>query len=147
LLLKPELSLASVYVPAGGDLQAAIDRAMPGDEILLQPGATFAGPFTLPRKPDVAGLQLVIRTATSDQQLPPNQRVEPADASKMARLLANTGTAVLQTASAAGNYRLVGLEIAPAPGVELLNVVLLGSWTGNGRSIETRQGLTATQRL
>lgn len=138
MLVNPAFSLAAVYVPAGGDLQAAIDRAMPGDQILLQPGATFTGPFTLPNKPDVAGLKLVIRTATPDEQLPPGQRVGPADASKMARLVANSSTSVLRTAPAAANYRLIGLEIAPAPGVELLNVVLLGSWTEDGRWIETR---------
>ena len=30
----------TVTVPAGGDLQAAIDRAAPGDVLMLAPGAT-----------------------------------------------------------------------------------------------------------
>src|SRR5206468_782494 len=32
-----------VTVPAGGDLQAALDRASPGDVISLAPGASYAG--------------------------------------------------------------------------------------------------------
>ena len=37
-------------VNAGGDLQAAINNAQPGDTILLQAGATFTGNFILPNK-------------------------------------------------------------------------------------------------
>ena len=39
---------ATLFVPAGGNLQAALDAAHPGDVVTLQPGATFTGPFTLP---------------------------------------------------------------------------------------------------
>lgn len=35
-------------VPAGGDLQAALDQASCGDTIKLQDGASWRGPFTLP---------------------------------------------------------------------------------------------------
>src|SRR5207253_4852136 len=109
-LVNPDASAAAVFVPAGGDLQAAINRATPGDQILLPPGATFTGLFTLPRKPDVGGLDVVIRTASDDRDLPPEQRVEPANGRKMARLVANAGAAaVMRTASAAGHYRFVGL--------------------------------------
>ena len=38
------------FVPAGGNLQAAINAANPGDTITLQAGATFTGSFTLPTK-------------------------------------------------------------------------------------------------
>src|SRR5688572_11413322 len=37
-------------VPAGGDLQQAIDRARPGDTIHLQPGVTYTGNFVLPTR-------------------------------------------------------------------------------------------------
>ena len=40
----------TIAVPAGGNLQAALDAAQPGDVITLQAGATFQGPFTLPNK-------------------------------------------------------------------------------------------------
>ncbi|MBI3126748.1 MAG: hypothetical protein HYZ11_03995, partial [Candidatus Tectomicrobia bacterium] len=39
-----------IPVPSGGDLQAALNSAQPGDAIELQAGATFTGNFTLPNK-------------------------------------------------------------------------------------------------
>jgi hypothetical protein len=127
----------SLFVAARGDLQAALNNAQPGDEIILEAGATFVGPFTLPRKPNVDGPPIVIRTSTTDDQLPAGVRVSPQDAAKMPKLIAGVGTWVLNTEEAAANYMLIGLEIAPAPGYEMLNVVLLGSWTIDGRWTET----------
>ena len=43
-------SAATVTVPAGGDLQQALNAARPGDTILLEPGATYVGNFFLPSK-------------------------------------------------------------------------------------------------
>ena len=49
-------SFASVEttVPAGADLQNYINRARPGDVLMLEPGATYVGNFTLPALPDPA---------------------------------------------------------------------------------------------
>jgi hypothetical protein len=49
-----------IRVPAGGNLQAALDAAVSGDTILLQAGATYSGNFTLKPRPMTA--PLVIRT-------------------------------------------------------------------------------------
>jgi nitrous oxidase accessory protein NosD len=38
---------STIRVAAGGNLQAALDAAQPGDVILLPPGATFLGNFVL----------------------------------------------------------------------------------------------------
>src|SRR5262249_10415197 len=40
----------TISVSAGGDFQAALNTAQPGDTILLQAGATFTGNFVLPVK-------------------------------------------------------------------------------------------------
>src|SRR5689334_15854660 len=40
----------TIHVAAGENLQAAIDDARAGDVIALEPGATYRGPFRLPRK-------------------------------------------------------------------------------------------------
>ncbi|HEV3467907.1 MAG TPA: hypothetical protein VG148_01190, partial [Pyrinomonadaceae bacterium] len=44
----------TITVRAGGDLQAALDRAQPGDEVVLEAGASFVGNFTLPAKAGAA---------------------------------------------------------------------------------------------
>ena len=67
---------ATLTVNAGGNLQAAIDAAQPGDTIVLQAGATFTGPFTLPVKNGTA--YITIRSSTADSQLPPaGTRITP----------------------------------------------------------------------
>src|SRR5688572_4980173 len=43
-------SARTVHVKAGDSLQAALDAAAPGDRLTLEPGATYQGPFRLPRK-------------------------------------------------------------------------------------------------
>jgi len=45
-----EPSGRTIAVPSGGDLQAALDAARPGDIVSLEPGAVYRGPFTLPKK-------------------------------------------------------------------------------------------------
>ncbi|HVG31795.1 MAG TPA: hypothetical protein VM911_01885, partial [Pyrinomonadaceae bacterium] len=55
---------ATLTVPAGGDLQSAINAAQPGDTILLEAGASFIGPFTLTAKssPNTDSSYITIRT-------------------------------------------------------------------------------------
>jgi len=116
-----------IVVPAGGDFQAALDRARPGDTIELEARSYFQGPFTLPRKR--GDDWIVIRS--SGAGLPdPGNRVSPANAGAMAKLVADNGS-VISTAVGAHHYRFVGVEISPTPTnngneTSLVNVVLLG---------------------
>jgi hypothetical protein len=105
----PMAAQAIVNVPPGGDLQAAIDAAQPGDTIVLAPGATYAGNFVLRAKPGAAFI--TIRSATPDAALPsPGQRIDPEHAPLLAKLRSpNTGSA-LATAPGAHHYRLMFLE-------------------------------------
>ncbi len=115
----------TVQVAAGGDLQAAIDAAQPGDAIALEPGATYTGPFRLPRK---SGDGWIVIGSRSERGLPsPQQRVTPAHARAMPKLVAASGDAVIETAEGAHHYRLVGLEIAPVNGVFLRAIVQIGA--------------------
>ena len=98
----------TISVAAGGDLQAAIDRAVPGDTIELEAGATFVGRFTLPKKDGDA--VITIRTAGSPA-VAEDQRVTPADAKGFAKLKAADNQPALQTASGAHHWRLLLLEI------------------------------------
>src|SRR5262249_3395710 len=92
-----------------------------------EPGATYSGPFTLPKK---AGADwITVTSAKSDSALPPGRRVDPASAPSMAKLVSGS-SAVVAAAPGAHHYRLVGLEIAPRDGVFLKNVVEFGTRPG-----------------
>jgi hypothetical protein len=106
----------TIVVQAGGDLQAALDRAQPGDVITLAPGATFTGPFTLPRK-DGTGW-IVVRTGAPDQRLPaPGTRITPGYAPALPRIVSPGTLPALRTAPGAHHYRITGVEFTVAPGV------------------------------
>jgi hypothetical protein len=121
----------TIHVPADGNLQKALDEARPGDAITLTPGATYRGPFELPRKD--GDQWIVIGSAAKD--LPATgSRVNPSDAAKMPKLVAESGHFVFHAEAGAHHYRLVGLEIAPAEGKALTNLVELGG--GDERAVE-----------
>jgi hypothetical protein len=125
----------TIAVPAGGNLQAALNAAQPGDTITLAPGAVYAGPFELPNKP--GSRWITVRTAVPDGVFPPpGTRVKPSDAKLMPRLVASSGSGpVLATAHAAHHYRLVGLEISPTPDTFLYALVSLDSPDGSAAGL------------
>jgi hypothetical protein len=79
----------TISVPAGGDVQAAVDSARPGDTIVLAAGATYRGPITLPVKSGDGWI--IIRSSAADE-LPVGKRVSPADAPRMARVVSTRGS-------------------------------------------------------
>src|SRR6476661_7275677 len=80
LLIPALLRAATINVAAGGNLQAAIDAAQPGDTIVLPAGATFEGSFVLRYKPGTGtdADWITIRTSTPDSSLTPDARVTPS---------------------------------------------------------------------
>ena len=54
----------SINVPAGGNLQSAIDSARLGDTIVLAAGATYTGNYTLPAK--TGSGWIIIRSSAAD---------------------------------------------------------------------------------
>lgn len=112
----------TVAIGPSGDLQAALDGARPGDVIELEPGAVYRGPFVLRAK--TGDEWVVVRTAGTS--LPPaGQRVSPAHAKSMAVLEAPHGP-VVEAEAGAHHVRLVGLEIRPVAGSNVVTVVELG---------------------
>ncbi|HXG90746.1 MAG TPA: hypothetical protein VNN73_00055, partial [Blastocatellia bacterium] len=116
-----------ITVRQGDDLQAAIDRAKPGDVIALEAGATFAGNFTLPNKQGRSDF-ITIRPAASDELLPSEDaRVTPAYAAAMPKIISPNADPALRADAGAHHFRLVGLEITIAPDVMLnYGIVVLG---------------------
>lgn len=98
------------YVRAGDNLQAVLNAAVDGDEIRLQPGATFSGNFVLPVFAG-ATTGVTIRTDLPDSQLPAdNERVSPAQALTFARIVSPNTAAAMRTAAGAHNWTLLCLE-------------------------------------
>lgn len=123
-LTPPAVTGRSLVVGRGGNLAAALRRAERGDEIVLEPGAVYRGPFELPKKSGVGWI--TIRSAASDK-LPVDRRVSPEDRSSMPVLEADAGhLAVVSVEPGASHYRLVGLEIRPVAGEFLHNIVSVG---------------------
>lgn len=113
----------TIDVPAGSNLQQALNDARPGDTLSLAAGATFVGPFVLPLKQGAGWI--VVRSAAQAQLPPASTRVDPSYARFMPKLEADNGS-VISAAAGAHQYRLVGLEIRPRSGVFLTNLISLG---------------------
>ena len=115
----------TLHVPAGGNLQNALDDARPGDTITLEPGAVYMGNFLLRRK---TGTGIITITSAEPGGLPPpGTRIRPADAPRLPKLVSpNRNPAVAAEAGARG-YRLVGLEVCAASGVAPRELVAIGS--------------------
>jgi hypothetical protein len=123
----------TVSVAAGASLQEAIDRARPGDTLLLAPGATYTGNFVLPAK---AGDRFItIRTAGDGDGLPRSgQRVLPTHAARLAKLKSPNSEPALQTAAGAHHWRLQLLEFLPTRSGSG-DIIRLGDGSGQQREL------------
>ncbi len=115
----------TIKVPAGGNFQAALNRAKPGDVIQLQANATYEGNFNLPNKP---GSKYITVESSALSSLPPeNVRVNPAYAQFMPKLVSPNVTPIVAAKNGAHHYRFIGIEFHPAAGKWEYNLVLLGT--------------------
>ena len=101
---------ATIVVPAGGDFQAALNQAQPGDVITLAPNATYVGNFVLPNKGATSDY-ITIRSAAPDGSLPPaGVRMTPGYAAFLPKIKSPNDSSALRTATAAHHWKLVFLE-------------------------------------
>ncbi len=101
---------AVITVEAGGDLQAALDRAKPGDTILLPKGARFSGSFVLPVHPGTA----FVTIRTDGDGLPgAGQRTSPKYAAALAHIQSPTNGPALRTAPRAHHWRIENVAFGP----------------------------------
>jgi hypothetical protein len=118
---------ATLTVAAGGDLQAALDKAQLGDTIVLQAGASWTGPFKLPNKTAGSGWIYVVSSQLSN--LPrPGSRVSPENVPSMPKILAPKGLNAINTVANSHHFRFVGIEFASVPGsTPVYQVVVIGN--------------------
>ena len=110
-----QVATRTTQVAAGANLQAALDNAQPGDEIVLAAGATFTGNFILPAK--AGSGWIVIRTSNLAGLTAEGVLVSPANAAAMPKIISPNSMGALATAAGAARYRLVGIELSIAAGV------------------------------
>lgn len=113
-----------IRVPKGGNLQTAINRAEGGDIIELEAGATYTGEFILPKK---ALTDFITIQSSRAKELPENQRVTPAQANLMAKIITpGKGKPAVSTEKGAHHYRFVGIEFSPSNSDYIYNLIFFG---------------------
>lgn len=123
-----------ISVKLGEDFQSALDRARPGDTILLQAGATFRGAFSLPNK--TGNEFITIRSSADPDQLPPvDTRIVPEKfAAVLPKLESDIkGQPVILAVNGAHHYRFIGIEFGSTID-GLYNIIQLG--TGDEKRVE-----------
>ncbi len=117
---------ATLTVAAGGNLQAALNAAKPGDTIVLAAGAVFTGNFVLPAKSGTT--YITVRSAAPDSRLPPSgTRMSPAYAPLLPKIRSTRNGAALRTKPGANYWRLMFLEFLPNASDSAANLIELGS--------------------
>src|ERR1700692_54451 len=115
-----------INVAAGGNFQTALDKAQLGDTIVLQAGATYTGPFTLPNK--TAGTGWIYVISNTYASLPaPGKRVGPSDAANMPKIASPANNNALVTVANSRHFRFVGVEFVPAVGAFVYNLISIGN--------------------
>ena len=122
-------------VQAGGNVQEALDRAEPGDTIVLEAGATFTGNFVLPAKSASATDYITIRSSAADSLLPPpGVRIDPASAPQLPKLRSPNSSPALRTAPYAHHYRIELVEFLANTG-GLGDILALGSGSSDQNTL------------
>ncbi len=116
---------ASSTVPPGGNLQAALNAAQPGDTVTITAGASYVGHFYLP--PNYGSQWITIQSSAMNSLPAAGNRVSPAQAAAMPKLISPDGAPALAIGAGANHYRLQGIEFAPAAGIYAQDVVQIGT--------------------
>jgi uncharacterized protein (TIGR03437 family) len=122
---------ATITVPAGGNVQSAINAAQYGDTIVLQAGATYGTSLTLPLK---SGTGEIIIQSSRLSELPDGVRVSPAQSALFAKLQSTVpAEPVVKTSAGAHHYRFLGIEFTSTPTTVIYDLIRFG----NGRDVQT----------
>src|ERR1051326_2269093 len=120
---------ATIVVPAGGDLQAAINAAQSGDTIIVDAGAVYSGGFILPNK---SGTAFITIQSSRASELPAGARVSPAQASLFAALrnsTVDTAAPVIKTSPGSHHWRFIGVDIATSTNAKVYDLFQIGGST------------------
>ncbi|MGE0448691.1 MAG: hypothetical protein AB7Q29_03820 [Vicinamibacterales bacterium] len=125
----------TMTVPAGGDLQAALNEARPGETVFLERGATYVGNFTLRARSGSDTRPVIVRTAGPDA-VPPGARITPDAAQPFAKLRSPNELPALSTGPSARYWRIELVEfLANRNGAG--DIIALGDGSNAQRNIAT----------
>src|SRR5688500_17635386 len=110
-IYPPTEGPSAIRVEAAGDLQAALDRAKPGDVIEMASGATYTGNFVLTQK--TGDRYITVRTAATSGLPDRSGRIGPHHAAQLAKTVSSNGAPAIRPAPGAHHWRLMLLEIGP----------------------------------
>ena len=129
-LVESRRAAKKMTVRRGDNLQKALNAADPGDELVLEAGATFTGNFVLPVK--VGSSFITVRSSSCDQ-LPTGMRVSLTQAPLMARLATPNSSPVLFAPVKSHHFRFQCLEFTQGTEVEKwgYNLIQLGEGASN----------------
>jgi uncharacterized protein (TIGR03437 family) len=97
-------------VPAGGNLQSAINAAQYGDTIILEAGAIYNATLTLPLK---SGTGEIVIQSSRIGELPDGVRVNPSQSALFAKVQSSVpAEPVVKTVAGAHHYRFRGIEFS-----------------------------------
>ncbi len=113
----PDVGGSVITVNAGGNLQAALNAAQPGDVVALANGATFTGNFLLQNKNTSSTKWITIRPLNTTLLPPEGSRMTPAiaAAAQLPIVLSPTNQGAFNTVLGAHHYRIIGIEISVSP--------------------------------
>lgn len=123
----------SIRVAANDEaaLQAALDAAVGGDEIVLPDGATFTGAFHLPNRADAG--TVILRSATIP--VAAHTRMTPSQAGALATLRTTSVSPALAADDGAHGWRVVGVRMQLADNaIDNYGIVTIGSGTQTSTS-------------
>ena len=133
----------TVNVPAGGNLQTALNNAACGDEILLAPGGTYTGRFVLPQRSCGAR---PIHVRTSGPLPPEGVRVTPAVAAGFAKLVVTNYEPALAAASRSRGWRIIAVELTTTA-ANTLNYAMVVIGDGTETSVGDMPGNIVLDRV
>src|SRR5829696_1378 len=130
---------ATITLPAGGNLQSAINAAQPGDRIVLEANQDYTclSPCVLPVK---SGSDFITIESSRYAEIPVrdffSKQPTAAVAQMMARVKSLYSTEpVFQTLPGAHHYKLLGLDLMPSSG-QATRIVEFGTSGSNQDTLE-----------
>ena len=104
------VNAATITVPAGGNVQSAVNAAQYGDTIIVEAGAIYTVSLVLPLKSGTG--EIVIRSSRLGE-LPEGVRVNPSQSALFAKFQSIIpGEPVVKTVAGAHHYRFQGIEFS-----------------------------------